>query len=332
MSSDIKGNRFTIRPYSHCHSEIWDDFVNKSRNGTFLLTRGYADYHAERFADASLMVYEGERLVALFIASADGETVQAHGGLTYGGLILPERKVDAGDTLDIMYETACYYADKGFRQLVYRAIPHIYHRMPSEDDVYALFRLGATLSEVNMSTTVDTSTMLRPNENSRRAVRRAVSGGLTISETDDLSQYWMMLMQLLGDKYHAMPTHTLDEIKLLAQRYPDNIRLSGAFGENGVMEAGALLYITPRVVHTQYLATTERGRKFGALSLLLNKVIERYKDTHRYIDFGTSNERHGQYLNRGLISQKSGLGGRYTAYQVFTLDLCRYKSPLPKIC
>ena len=33
----------------------WDAFVGASKNGTFLLTRPYMDYHADRFTDHSLI-------------------------------------------------------------------------------------------------------------------------------------------------------------------------------------------------------------------------------------------------------------------------------------
>ena len=38
---------------------------------------------------------------------------------------------------------ASHYKSLGYKRLRYKIIPHIYHRMPTEDDKYALFRLGA---------------------------------------------------------------------------------------------------------------------------------------------------------------------------------------------
>ena len=46
-----------IKRYSDGCKDEWDDFVRDSRNGTFLFMRGYMDYHADRFADFSLMAY-----------------------------------------------------------------------------------------------------------------------------------------------------------------------------------------------------------------------------------------------------------------------------------
>ena len=92
----------TIIPYSINRKEIWDEFVGKSKNGTFLLQRGFMDYHADRYFDCSLLVYEGispddeykenglttRDLVALFPANwiEEEKCVYSHKGLTYGGL------------------------------------------------------------------------------------------------------------------------------------------------------------------------------------------------------------------------------------------------------
>ena len=54
-----------IIQYNELHKEEWDAFVKTSKNGTFLFERDYMDYHKERFTDASLMIYNDNRLCAL---------------------------------------------------------------------------------------------------------------------------------------------------------------------------------------------------------------------------------------------------------------------------
>ena len=62
----MKGLR--IEQYTPMHAKEWDSLVDASRNGTFLHKRGYMDYHADRFADCSLMFYRGDEPVALLPA------------------------------------------------------------------------------------------------------------------------------------------------------------------------------------------------------------------------------------------------------------------------
>lgn len=68
------------------------------------------------------------------------------------------------------------------------------------------------------------------------------------------------------------------------------------------------------------MAANEWGRKNGALDLVIKNMMDMYKDSKRYFDFGSSNEDNGHILNEGLISQKEGFGGRVVVQQ--TWEMC----------
>ena len=76
-----------ITRYTAAQSAEWNEFVERSKNGTFLFHRSYMDYHADRFTDHSLMVWNKGRLSALLPANEHDGTLYSHQGLTYGGLI-----------------------------------------------------------------------------------------------------------------------------------------------------------------------------------------------------------------------------------------------------
>ena len=82
---------FEIRRYTPDKADEWNRFVVQSKNGTFLFDRRFMDYHADRFTDASLMVYRGQSLYALLPANVKGNVLTSHGGLTYGGLVMSDR-------------------------------------------------------------------------------------------------------------------------------------------------------------------------------------------------------------------------------------------------
>ena len=94
--------------------------------------------------------------------------------------------------------------------------------------------------------------------------------------------------------YQAHPVHTLQEMSRLKTSFPDNIKLYVAREESGKMLGGTVLYISRKVVHTQYISASEEGKKAHALdALFLNLINIRYKDFD-YFDFGTSNEEGGR--------------------------------------
>lgn len=312
-----------VEAYRDSHAQEWDAFVKASRNGTFLFERPYMDYHKDRFTDCSLVFRQRKngRIICLLPASVSGETVVSHGGLTYGGFIMPPDGLDGGKLLKVMTAAVEFYRSIGMRTLRYKMIPHIYHRYPSDEDYYALFRFSARLVETNLSSAIELDNAYRFDERSRRNMSKAMKAGVVVKESDDLSGYWHILEEVLMSRHSVKPVHNLDEIRLLKSRFPENIRLFTATDCEGEIIAGSLLYCTPTCVHAQYIAASESGRRTGALSLLFHHIITQECGGAKYFDFGICNEDHGLYLNEGLLLQKNGFGGRGIVYNVFEIDL-----------
>ena len=344
----------TIIPYSITRKETWDAFVEMSKNGTFLLKRGFMDYHSDRFFDCSLLVYAGispdgdfkekslttKDLVAVFPANWDKEqrTVYSHQGLTYGGLIvLPE--VTQKEVLDIMQAILQYYRDMmQAERLVYKPIPYIYSSIPSGEDLYALFRAGAKLSRRLVSTCVSMQNPMKMRSSRVQQARKAVDHGfyidrMTEGDNETLREYWTLLEDVLMTHHNARPTHTLQEMQLLMSRFPKNIKLYIVRHEKSIV-AGIIIFECRRVAHVQYMASGDEGRAYGALDLLLRHLInERYKQFD-YVDFGTSNEDGGRVLNEGLIFQKEGFGGRAVCYDTYEVNISgvrNYPSKLEEV-
>lgn len=249
-----------------------------------------------------------------------GETLYSHQGLTYGGWIMADR-CTGPVMLEVMEAASAWMRSRGLNKLIYKSVPHIYHRYPAEEDLYALFRAGASVTEVNLSSAIDLAAPMRFNENSRRALKRACAAGITIAESTDYTSFWAILEGVLASRHNTSPVHTLDEIQLLHDRFPHNIRLFGAYSPDGTMIAGTLIFDTGIVAHAQYIASSEVAREQGALAMLFQVLVSDTFAGRRYFDFGISNEHHGRLLNTGLISQKSGFGARGIAYTTYAFTL-----------
>ncbi len=304
---------FEIARYQAADKAQWNEFVAQSKNGTFLLDRNYMDYHADRFADHSFLFYLKGKLYALLPANVVDKTLYSHQGLTYGGLIVGQQ-VTAANTLVLMQELNGYLQAEGIERVVYKAIPWIYQRIPAEEDLYALIKVcSARLIARDISSTVNLKQPPKFMELRRRGVKKALKNGLEVRETDDLEAFWDILNSNLQAKYGAVPVHSKAELRLLAHRFPDNIKLYAAFKDN-VMLGGTVVFITPQVVHTQYISASPEGKKEGALDLVFSYLIhEKYADAC-YFDFGKSTEDRGTVLNEPLIFQKEGFGGRGVCY------------------
>ena len=312
---------WTIRRYYPEDAGVWDEFVDNSRNGTFLFKRGYMDYHSDRFHDCSWMAFKGNKLLALLPANIDSEmTLHSHQGLTYGGWILPPAHLDGADLLEIFRTSIQIWREEGIVRLDYKPVPWIYASRPSDEDIYALFRLGARQTEVNLSSTIDLQAPIHYNKLRKRALKTASKLSFKIVEMEDAVRFMAVVEECLIERHEAAPVHSASEIELLRNRFPKNIKLFGIEYQEEIA-AAVMIFDTGAVAHAQYIATTSLGRELNLLTPLFDWLIRNRYSGHRYFDFGTSNENHGYYLNEGLLRQKFSYGATGVAYQRFELDL-----------
>ena len=311
--------------YSESQAARWDEIVERCPMATFLHTRRYLSYHGDRFTDVSrFLVDEKQNVLGVFPAAidpADARRVVSHPGVTFGGLVHDgelggERSIEALELL------RGHYAELGFASLRYKAVPYIYHRAASSDDLYALFRLGAVRYRCDLSCAIDLKNGPRLSERRKRSLKRAKKEGVEIKEGSDyVEPLWAVLQENLTRKHGVNPVHTPAEIRHLQSLFPDNISfVVGRLNEEVL--AGVTLFSTPRVMHAQYIASSALGNEVSALDAVFEYCIERAR-THgvRYFDFGISNEDEGRRLNTGLYQFKSGFGAGGVVHEFYDLAL-----------
>ncbi|ARS37143.1 GNAT family N-acetyltransferase [Pontibacter actiniarum] len=303
--------------YSGKYKVAWDAFVAASKNGTFMLHRDYMEYHADRFTDHSLLFYHKGRLVALLPANEAGQEVHSHGGLSYGGFVTGKR-MKAALLLEMVQAMKAYFAARGFRSINYKAIPHIYHRLPAEEDQYALFRHGATLYRRDVNSVIALQNQLPYATLRKRKLKQAPP--LQLMQSTAYEAFMRLGQEVLQEKYNLAPAHTAAEIELLASRFPENIRLYTATDGRELL-AGVLVYETATVAHCQYMATSAVGREVGALDVLVDWLLREVYAQKVYFSFGVSTEQQGQYLNEGLIRNKESYGARAVVHDFYALKL-----------
>ena len=310
---------WSIRRYLPEDADLWDRLVAESRQGTLLHRRGYMDYHSDRFQDFSLIALRKGKPTAILPANIDSEgNLRSHQGITYGGWLTPLSHFDGTDMLRLFDSWTEWCRKHGIGGIIYKAVPHIYHRIPAEEDLYALFRSGADIETVNLSTVIDMRDIPTFNTQQKRHLKKASALNPWIRETENVSEFMPILKECLKERHDAAPVHSAAELQLLKDRFPQGIRLWLA-GSGAEPEAAVCIYDTNSVAHCQYIATSESGRVNGVLTYLFHHLIYNVFSSNRYFDFGTSNENAGLVLNAGLLHQKTGLGGRGVAYQIYRL-------------
>jgi hypothetical protein len=310
----------TITAYEPAFESDWDAFVKGSRNGIFMLQRPYMDYHGDRFEDASIVARDGDKILGLLPAHRVGDEIHSHRGLTFGGFII-QAAMTMPRMQAIFQALLAFLGTRGISKLNYAPIPHIYHRYPSEEDLYVLFELGAVLRQRQVLSVIDMSARLPWQTRRRRGVKRAAKMGLTVQQSEDWAAYWRLLGAQLEQRYNSTPVHTLDEITMLQRKFPSNIKLHTCRKTGGEIEAGIVIYESKQVARTQYIASSDHGRQIGAVDFLFSNLLDGIYAGKPFFDFGSSNGTDGNGLAAGLLAQKEGFGARTIVQDLYQLEI-----------
>jgi hypothetical protein len=223
--------------------------------------------------------------------------------------------------LEALHAVAESYRAIGLRLLHYEAVPHIYHKVPSTDDLYALSCLEAVRYRCDLSAAVDLTLRPKLRKDRRSDLNKARRSGVQVESWPSyLEPSWAVLEKNLGTKHGARPVHTLEEIIRLRGMFPEQIKCLVGTVE-GEIVVGIVLFHTSQVVHIQYTATMG-NYSAAALTAVMDYGINKSKDWRaRYFDFGTSNERGGKVLNEGLYEFKASFGASGVVHEFYELSL-----------
>jgi hypothetical protein len=316
-----------VERYSPTRRAEWDEFIRRSKNGTFLFFRDYMDYHADRFVDYSWLIRDDRgKLVAVLPANRTLDGVYTHGGLTYGGFVTGD-DMRASTMLHVFRSTLDTMKQDGVTRMVYKTIPYIYSRLPAEEDRYALFLSQGRVIRRDILSVIPREGRLAFQERRRRGVKTALKAGLSVALSDRLEDFWQVLSSNLNARYKVAPAHRVEEMQLLMARFPRNIRFY-ACREGEKLRAGVVIYDTGMVAHAQYISADDRGRELGALDVLFQELIATSYSASPYFDFGSSTAGGGMWLNVGLCEQKEGFGARTVVHDQYEIDVSSWEPQL----
>lgn len=310
---------FSIKKYTSDQQNQWNDFIGNSKNGSFLFNRNFMDYHADRFEDFSLMVYEKKKLIAVLPANKKANKVISHQGLTYGGVVL-SKKIKFEKVISI-YKSLLYYLSKqGIQNLRIKLLPKIYHTYPSDEIDYLLFLLKGNLVRADLSSTIYLPEKSKIQSNRMEGVKKAEKEGLQLENKADFSSFWEeILIPNLMERHQAKPTHSLDEIEKLARKFQKNIHQYNVIHQ-GKIVGGCTVFETKTVAHIQYISADHQKQQLGTLDFLFHHLIEKEFGKKIYFDFGISNENQGLNLNKGLLYWKESFGARAIVYPTYEIE------------
>lgn len=320
-----------IEVYNQACQQAWDNFVEASRNGTFMQQRTFLNYHPPgRFVDCSLMAYNAHgKLIAVIPAAqkmaGQKKVFSSYPGASHGGIIV-DQKFGTSEAMALVPLLTEYCKSNHFNAIEIKMIPRVYHFWPSDEIDFALRYYGFSIGSSELATALPLKELIEPSdrliESTQRNIRKAQRLGVTIEESNDLATYWRILTNNLKERHDAEPTHTLAEILDLTNRYPQSIKLFAAFRQGEMVSGVVVFLLNSRVINCFYIASNNQYQNLRSVELLFYKLISwGMEKDYYYLDWGISTEDKGSRINQGLFEFKEKFGGRGVLREMYYLDL-----------
>ncbi len=301
---------YKITRYQPKFKQQWDDFVRTSKNATFLFYRDFMEYHSDRFEDHSLMVFKKEKIQAILPGHVLENSYCSHLGLSYGGLIFKENLgvEDVNSSFEIVKR---YLKELGYNEMLIKVMPIPYQMDYSSAFEYAIFCNDAHLQRRELNYFIDLKKPLQIHKSKLKFKKKGLWDGLKIVKTTDTNPFWNdLLIPVLKEQYGNDPVHTASEIQLLMQQFPENIVQYNVLLENEMI-AGMTLFISGKIVKSQYGVANTTGKEYRALDYLYISLLDHFKkQDFAYFDMGTTNTGDGKTFNKGLSKYKEEFGAK----------------------
>jgi hypothetical protein len=304
--------------YNESLRKDWNNLVDSSFNGSFMQTRTFLDYHKDKFIDASILITKNNKVCAVFPAAFLNNCIISHPGLTTAGLIYNDQ-LRGEELLEVLIAIKEYFN----RTILYKTIPIEFHRQAISDDIWALFKLGATKISCDLSTILNPLMTNYEYWPERKQELNRLQNNITLSamplhDISFVKTFWETSVIPNLTKYNVTPTHTPEDIVYLYNNFP--IFIKGLLAQHHPSEkilGGLIIFRFNKCYHVQYSATTGKGRALNVLALMHHYMIENLPSDVHYYNFGKSTENGGHKLNESLYYYKNSFGGGSMTYDTY---------------
>ena len=224
------------------HEKLWDKYIHQSNNGTIFHLRKFLSYHQERnFNDCSLLFYQKEKIQALLTAAIINNKLYSHPGASFGGFVYNKISFEiAQKMIDLLIN---YSIRNKIKEITIIPPPFIYYKSYNEAMEYCLYNQGFKIEEYYISSFVDLKTnIIDQIHNRKKRYIKKIINTVQIKESHELEKFYPILLDNKL-RHKTKPTHTLEELQILMNLFPNQIKLFLSYYNNKII-GGALNFVT----------------------------------------------------------------------------------------
>ncbi|SHJ49351.1 Acetyltransferase (GNAT) domain-containing protein [Hathewaya proteolytica DSM 3090] len=277
--------------------EKWDEFIQKSTNGTIFHTRKFLSYHGDRFSSGEqfLIILKNNTLIgqiAIFVNEINGKKVAVSPyGASYGGVVL-QRQPSYSEGRAIISALIEYLKQNMISEFIITPPINCCSNVSLDTFYFNMLEQGFKIVNQDISSVVkfdDEPIIDRITSKARQFSRKAINNNIKVAnESSDLDGYWVV-MDKTFKKLGIKPTHTKEQLKNIMTLFPKRVFIDIAYKEDIPIAGITYFVINERVSSSFYLCQDPRYQKYQALTLLVTNALQKFeRKGYKYFDFGTS--------------------------------------------
>tara|TARA_B100000963_G_C22634973_1_gene677117 strand:+ start:3091 stop:4047 length:957 start_codon:yes stop_codon:yes gene_type:complete len=315
-------NHIRSEIYAEEKSEIWDQFVEKSENGTLHSKKRFLGYHQEKFQDCSQLFYSKNDLIAILPAAIYNSQLVSHPGAAYGGLIYDKNlKIEYILEINKLINQICL--ENNISQIVYRLPYSIISKYHFDKFLYSISKKTLKI-EKELSQFIDLSNYNKGSysKNFNRIIKNSNFKTMVAKSEKEISDFYDILMKNLK-RHNAQPTHTLNDLSYLLHNLDQECQLFITKDSNANIVSGSFVMILNReTVHSFYLCTDYEFIKSSPLVSTIDFIGNYYSESgYKYLNLGISTENKGEKINLPLQTFKEKFNSVGTIRETYTVEV-----------
>jgi hypothetical protein len=316
-------SKYKIIPYEPKFFDRWNDFVKKSGNGTIFQRLDFLAYHLEKFEgnEHHLICLKGEAIFAVLPLIIDSTTVPGkkmgrspYGG-SFGGPVFAEH-TGLKQYTKVVELLMGYFKDLALDELTITLAPHTYNSLGNEYLEFCLLAFGATITKKDLfhvrtlPGAKDHAQISTAFQGRARTTLKKIEKDFVFDSNGSPEAFFRLLKE---DKrrHQTAATHTLSELRWLAERFPDEMRIHLATHKaTGAMSGILYFRVNSDSVLTFYIAQEDNALGQNGPTFLIHQGMSwANKKGINYFDFGGST--YGYHIdNIGVSEFKESFGAK----------------------
>jgi len=292
-----------VQKYNNKLLQEWDSFIDISNNGTIFQKQSFLLYHKDRkFKNCSLIVKYKEQILAVIpaaeVTEKKSKCFYSHPGSSYGGIVT-KSNISFQLINEIIIALENYLKKNNFSSIFIINSPKIYSLTQNDSLEYLLQWHQYNCEEnyishaVSLHSTATVEKLLskrksRYIQNNKKLQKIKLH---KIDNTNNLNHINIFYDILTNSKktYDIKPTHSLEELIILLEQFPDNIELYISLHQNQII-GGYLIFHTNQntsMVFYNVIMNKAIYKQVAMLQLYHSMKLAKEKN-QQFIDFGVS--------------------------------------------